>query len=378
MVYNIEISQKFQKMILLWDFIAHYFSRLKKLLFSFEGIIFLTFSISLALGIFLYFREDSELVIASSINEDSPKHGAIHIRSNSTWTHVIDSLYKGRWISNKKTFEDRLASKKMSTKAVTPGKYFVSSHMNIDTLITNIANGQNMALNRFTFNPSAPFWEVLKRADEALETSSLHIKFWMNNPQFLKLHGFTNENIKTIFIPNTYYLKWAMSPQDFLKRMLHESRLFWNENRVNKAAIIGLDTKEVYILASIIEKETLQQSEKSRMAGVYLKRIKTPGWKLEANPTLVYAVGDPNLTKLKPEHYELNTPYNTYKFKGLPPGPICVPSTQTIDAVLNAEKNDFWFFCAKPDLSGLHVFVKTLKEHKTNVNKYYVIKSLSQ
>lgn len=340
----------------------------------FEKIISVLALISVVLAFAIYFRPQKGEPGNSSGTEFDPsniRQGFFHVRSNATWANVVDSLYQGKWIQDKKAFEKKLLAKKAIGKAVVPGKYYINSQSNTDTIISHVLNGK-MVLNRFTFNPSTDYKEVLRRASNAIESSNYHIEFWMKNPQFLNAHGFNGENIRTIFMPNTYYLKWATPAQDFLKRMLHENRLFWDESRKAKAAKLGLSTKEAYILASIVEKETLQSDEKSRMAGVYLKRLKTKGWKLEANPTLVYALNIPGTKKLKPEHLSYDTPYNTFKYAGLPPGPICVPSQQTIDAVLNAEKNDFWFFCAKPDGSGYHTFEKNLKEHKANADKYHL------
>jgi UPF0755 protein len=151
--------------------------------------------------------------------------------------------------------------------------------------------------------------------------------------------------------------------------MIVEHKRFWNETRMQKAKDIRLTPRQVSILASIVDKETTKTSEMPRIAGVYLNRI-NKRWPLQADPTLVFALGDYNIRRVLDVHKNIDSPYNTYKFAGLPPGPICIPSIAAIDAVLNAEKHNYYYFCAKDDLSGYHVFAKNITEHNRNAEKY--------
>ena len=148
-----------------------------------------------------------------------------------------------------------------------------------------------------------------------------------------------------------------------------EYDIFWNETRLQKAQAKNLTPREVSILASIIDKETTKTSEMPTIAGVYLNRLRK-NWPLQADPTLVYALGDYNIRRVLDVHKNIDSPYNTYKYAGLPPGPICIPSIAAIDAVLNAENHKYFYFCAKDDLSGYHVFAKTITEHNRNAEKY--------
>ena len=152
--------------------------------------------------------------------------------------------------------------------------------------------------------------------------------------------------------------------------MKKEYDKYWNADRCDKAKTLGLTPIQVSTLASIVDKETNKTNEMSRIAGVYMNRLKS-GWLLQADPTLVFAVGDFGLKRVLNVHKEVESPYNTYKYPGLPPGPICIPSLASINAVLNTEKHNYYYFCAKDDLSGYHVFAKTLSEHNRNAEKYH-------
>jgi UPF0755 protein len=172
-----------------------------------------------------------------------------------------------------------------------------------------------------------------------------------------------------MFIPNTYQFFWNTDPKDFLNRMKREHDKFWTKERLEKAKKIGLTPEEVFTLASIVEKETLAKEEKPVIASVYLNRLKRD-MLLQADPTVVYAAKDFGIQRVLNKHLKIDSPYNTYKNKGLPPGPICMPDVGTIDSVLNAKDTDYLFFCAKPNGHGRHAFAKTNRQHVNNANRY--------
>jgi UPF0755 protein len=155
----------------------------------------------------------------------------------------------------------------------------------------------------------------------------------------------------------------------FIERMAKENEKFWNETRRKKCRKTGLTRQQASILASIIDKETSRNNEKPVIAGVYINRLRK-GWPLQADPTIIFAWNDYTIKRVLNKHTRINSPYNTYLFTGLPPGPICLPSIASIDAVLNYEQHDYMYFCAKDDLSGYHVFARTLPEHNSNAKKY--------
>jgi UPF0755 protein len=174
----------------------------------------------------------------------------------------------------------------------------------------------------------------------------------------------------TLFISNTYEVFWTTEPKDFLVRMKKEHDKFWSPERIAKAKKNNLTPEQAYTVASIVEKETLANQEKARIAGVYLNRYRD-GWKLEADPTVVYATKQFDLRRILKTHLAIDSPYNTYMYIGLPPGPIYLPSIKSIEAVLAPEQHKYMFFCAAPDNSGTHTFAETLAQHNANADLYH-------
>jgi UPF0755 protein len=190
-----------------------------------------------------------------------------------------------------------------------------------------------------------------------------------NDDLYLKQYGFNSENCIAMFIPNTYEFYWNTPAKKFMERMAREYKAFWNPSRKMKAKTIGLTQAQVAVLASIVEQETHRDDEKPIVAGVYLNRYKK-GWKLEADPTLVYALGNFTVQRVLNQYKEIDSPYNTYMYAGLPPGPICIPSISSIDAVLNYSKHEYFYFCARDDFSGYHCYAKTYTEHLVNAKRF--------
>jgi UPF0755 protein len=172
-----------------------------------------------------------------------------------------------------------------------------------------------------------------------------------------------------MFIPNTYHLYWNMTSEKLLKRFHHEYQSFWTSERREKANRMGLTPIQVSILASIVQAETIYDKEKPAIAGVYMNRL-NKNMRLQADPTVVYAVGDFTIQRVLKGHKEVDSPYNTYKYSGLPPGPINLPSITSIDAVLNYEHHDYLYFCAKEDFSGYHRFAVSFEDHLKNARLY--------
>ena len=222
---------------------------------------------------------------------------------------------------------------------------------------------------KFTFNNIRTLEQFCQCVDEQLEIDSTELLNTVVNNPHLKELGFNKYTIPTLFIPNTYELYWNINAEEFIEKMLKEYNRFWNEERLKKAENIKLSPVEVSVLASIVDKETTKVGEMPRIAGVYLNRL-NKNWLLQADPTLVFAHGDFEMKRVLDVHKEIESPYNTYKYVGLPPGPICLPSIAAIDAVLNAENHKYMYFCAKDDMSGYHVFARTMREHNINANKY--------
>ena len=188
--------------------------------------------------------------------------------------------------------------------------------------------------------------------------------------QIADQYGFTKENFPSMFLANTYELYWDTSEEQFMDRMKKEYDRFWTDERKMKAERLGLSTQDVITLASIVEEETKTKSELKTVAGLYLNRLER-GIALQADPTVKYAVGDFTLKRILNKHLEVDSPYNTYKYAGLPPGPIRIPELNVVEAVLNPGEHDYIYMCAKPDYSGEHAFAKTLAEHNRNADIYH-------
>ncbi|MBR0489460.1 MAG: endolytic transglycosylase MltG [Prevotella sp.] len=188
-------------------------------------------------------------------------------------------------------------------------------------------------------------------------------------------YGFTKETIPCMFIPNTYDLFWNTSITNFLDRMKKEYDRFWTSARKEKAKTIGLTPEEVTTLASIVEEETANDGEKPMVAGMYINRLNID-MLLQADPTVKFALKNFEAKRIYNSMLSADSPYNTYKYKGLPPGPIRIPSVVGIDAVLNHTHHDYLYMCAKEDFSGTHNFAKTFSEHQANAAKY--VKALNE
>ena len=202
-----------------------------------------------------------------------------------------------------------------------------------------------------------------------LMMDSTELAEFMSSSIYKSKIGYTVESFPSLFIPETYEVYWNIKPEDLMIRFMKERKAFWNETRRTKAEKIGLTPEEVATLASIVDEETNDNSEKPIVAGLYINRLKR-GMPLQADPTVKYALGDPTRKRILNKDLEVESPYNTYKHTGLPPGPIRIASKQGLESVLNYKEHDYLYMCAKEDFSGTHNFAKTLSEHNANAKKY--------
>jgi UPF0755 protein len=307
------------------------------------------------------------LMMRSNVFTPDGKEFSLFIPTGADFEQVKDSLYTHSLIGNQKQFE-ALASYKDCPDHVHPGRYVLRNGMSNNQLCNMLRGGLQTPV-KLTFNNMRNVNMLAGRVGEQIEADSVSIATYFNDMQNLSELGFTRQTIPALFLPNTYEFYWNTNVSQFAQKMKKEYDSFWNEDRRNKALAIGLTPVQVSTLASIVDKETNKTDEMARIAGVYLNRLKS-GWLLQADPTLVFAVGDFSLKRVLNVHKEVESPYNTYKYPGLPPGPICIPSLASINAVLNAEKHNYYYFCAKDDFSGYHVFAKTLTEHNRNAQRY--------
>ena len=292
----------------------------------------------------------------------------IFIESNSGFSDVISLLEKHNLLVDVNSFK-WVAEKKNYINNIKPGRYFIDRNMNNNDLINLLRSGRQSPV-KVTFNNVRTLNEVSSKLSQYLEADSAQINKVFIDKEFLSDNKFNKNNIISIFIPNTYEFYWNTSAADLRKRMMREYNSFWNKDRRKKASKLKLSFSEVSTLASIVEKEqNIRKDERPKIAGLYLNRI-YQGMKLESDPTLIFALKDFNINRVLNKDKKVNSPYNTYKYKGLPPGPICIPSINSIDAVLNAENHDYIFMCAKEDLSGYHYFATNYRQHLKNAKKY--------
>ena len=291
----------------------------------------------------------------------------IYIQDDDNFDDVKKQLYSKGLIIHRKNFE-WLAKYKKYPENIKSGRYTILNGMSNNELIGLLRSG-NQDPVKLKFNNIRLKEDLAERVAQQINIDKQELLAKLNDSNYTKSVGFTTETIKCMFLPNTYFINWNTNAEQFLSRMQYEYNQFWTEEKKAKAAAKNLTPVEVSILASIIDKETHQSDEKARIAGVYLNRLKS-GWRLQADPTLVYAIGDFNIKRVLNVYKEIDSPYNTYMYLGLPPGPICIPSLSSINAVLNAEDNNYFFFCARPDYSGYHNFAKFSKQHIKNANAY--------
>ena len=299
--------------------------------------------------------------IIFGLNIKSEKnYQAIYIPTDATYTQVLDTLKSHYIIKNMKVF-DWVAKKKNYPAHIKPGRYIPGKDLSYFGLIDHLRSGKQIPV-LITFSNVRTINQIAGKIGSDIEADSVHILNFLLNGSNYNSDGFKKENIISLFIPNTYELYWNTSAKELYTRMLKEYRKFWNKERLEKAKEKNLDPLEVAILASIIDDEVAKSDEKPRIAGVYLNRLKR-GIPLQACPTIKFALNDFTITRVLKKHLLVESPYNTYKHKGFPPGPIGCPTIEGIDAVLNAEKHDYLFFAAKADFSGFHNFSRTLSEH---------------
>lgn len=291
----------------------------------------------------------------------------IYIPDEASYEEAMDSIRANLQIRNIKILE-WIAEKKKYAKLVKPGKYVIDKPMSYNELI-NILRGGRQSPIRITFNNVRTINEIAGRVGGQIEADSADIVDFFSDPDNYSKDGFKPENVISVFIPDTYEFYWNTGAGKLYNRMLREYRKFWNRERLQKSEALNLTPVEVSTLASIVDEEVLKADEKPRIAGVYLNRLRR-GIPLQADPTIKFAIRNYNVKRILFKHLEVDSPYNTYKHAGLPPGPIGCPSISGIDAVLNAEKHDYLYFAAKADFSGYHNFSRTLSEHNRYANQY--------
>lgn len=294
----------------------------------------------------------------------------LEIPTGTTFPELVDLLERKLLLLDSETFLRAADLLEFQKEPVRTGRFAVRGGMNNQDLIDHLRDGKQAPVD-VTLTHGWLVEDVAAKAARFIEPDSAELMRAMRDTTLLHELGFDTTTLMAMFVPNTYELFWNTPPADFLRRMRKEYDRFWaRDERSQKAETQNLSPVEVYTLASILERETRHHPEKPRMAGVYLNRLRTSGWKLQADPTSVFARRDFTTRRVTQYHLRFDSPYNTYVYSGLPPGPISMAGIPSIDAVLNPEAHDYFFFVSRGDDSGAHNFSETLAGHKQNIKIY--------
>jgi peptidoglycan lytic transglycosylase G len=318
----------------------------------------------LVIGVFAAWR-----FFGSNTNFSGDKK-SFYIKTGSTFEDVVSGLKQDSILANPGSFA-WLAKKINYDNNIHPGKYVITSGASIYHVLRLLNSGRQTAVD-FIITKLRTKEDLAAKVGENFECDSATFMNLLNNTDSLSKYKLDSNTVMTAIIPNTYDIYWNTNPYKIFKKLYGGHQQFWNKDRKEKAHALGLTTGEVYTLSSIIEEESNAEQDKGNIASVYLNRLKK-GMRLEADPTIKFALHDFALKRIYKIHIDsaAHSPYNTYLNKGLPPGPICTPSSKTIDAVLNAPATDYLYFVAKPDDSGLSNFTGSFKQHQANAASYH-------
>jgi UPF0755 protein len=306
-------------------------------------------------------------VIVLRENVRADEEVRIFIPTGSSFDDLTDTLRSAGVLKSERNFiiTSRLKSYGRSVK---PGSYIIEPAMSNNNIVNMLRSGRQAPVN-VTFNNIRTLEELAGKIGGQIEADSAALSTFLADENNYAAEGFDRRTVISIFIPDTYQLYWSVDATGFYRRMLKEYLTFWNEERTAASKAIDLTPTEVSILASIVDEEASMNDEKPRIAGLYINRLRQ-GIPLQADPTVKFAVNDFTLRRILNRHLEVESPFNTYKFRGLPPGPIRCPSRSGLEAVLNAEKHEYIYMVARHDASGYHHFSRTLAEHNRYAAAY--------
>ncbi|MDR2467014.1 MAG: endolytic transglycosylase MltG [Prevotellaceae bacterium] len=324
--------------------------------------VYITVTYVMAYSLFIatkvYFGERIDLRAASK---------SLFIPSGATMEDVADSLVSARIAVGREKFLRYAALNGFVN--VKSGHYVVKRNSTYRQMISMLNQGRQTPVNLVISGNIRTKEKLAEIISGQLEADSSELVVLLNDSAFLAELGFDVSNGILLFMPDTYNVYWNRDARRLFRDMKNLYDRFWNASRTAKLEAAKLSREGAMILASLAMEETAKYGELSRIAGVFVNRLHR-GMLLQSDPTVKYAVGDFSLRRVLKSHTETDSPYNTYMYKGLPPGPICIPSRRIVDAVLDYEHHDYLYFCAKSDFSGSHVFAKTLQQHNQNASAY--------
>jgi UPF0755 protein len=332
---------------------------------------FITFFILLLLALIALFAVWFT-VFATELHTKDSKEMRVYVDKNENLDDFIANLEADSIVQKPQIFKFACRALGLKPTTILPaGCYPLYPGMTHLQLIQRVQRGEQVPV-RLTINYMRLPEQFASKVSNQLMIDSTEIMDFITDKEKMAEFGYAPEHLFALVVRNTYEVWWTISVESLMKRLKKENDVFWNaNNRLAKAEKLGLTIPEVITLASIVEEETNYQPEKSRVAGLYLNRLRK-GIRLQSDPTVKFALKDFQLNQILFKHLRVDDPYNTYMYAGLPPGPIRLPSVATIDAVLNAEKHNYIYMCAHPDFNGTHNFAVTLAEHNRNAAKYHV------
>lgn len=299
-------------------------------------------------------------------NTRNTSNEQIVVPRNATYAQLLDTLRTHDLLENEATF--KIVVKALRFRTMRMGKYSIEPDINNYKLVRLLRAGQHYPV-KFSFNNIRTIEQLIEKIGDKFFFEPEELDALLCDTIFLAKHGFNKFTIPALFIPNSYEIYYDISAEGFFEKMLGQYQQFWNDTRTKQAEEIGLTPIEVSTLASIVEEENFRPAEKAIIAGLYINRL-NKGMLLQSDPTVKFAIGDFTRKRILNEDLKIDNPYNTYKYKGLPPGPIRIPESSTIDSVLHYSHHNYLFMCAKEDLSGYHNFTQSAAQHAQNAARY--------
>lgn len=324
------------------------------------------FILSAALLIAIFIYAGYRVLFADNTTSNS---GYLYLKESTNFDIVADSLSSKSYVKSINNLKIAARLEK-SGPAVKPGRYRIKPGMNNRELIRMFKLGLQTPLNLTISGNIRTMERLAAIISSKISSDSSEVLNVLTNSKLIDSLGFNKFTFPGMFIQNTYEIYWTTKPEEIVLRLKKEYDKFWNDSRKERAQQIGLTPIEVITLASIVAMEGNIKDEHPVIAGVYINRIKN-GIPLQADPTIKFALNDPALKRILYKHLEVESPYNTYKNRGLPPGPIVIPAPSVIDSVLNYKKHKYLYFCARPTLDGSHSFAETQSEHNRNARAYH-------
>lgn len=291
----------------------------------------------------------------------------IYITPEDNSTTIINKINNAAHPASAKGFE-MLAKHNNFDSRKRSGKFAINNGESMYDIYRRIVSNEQTPV-KLTVPSTRTVQQLVGVLSRQLMMDSLELSEFTRHKIYLSRIGYNEKTLPSLFIPDTYEVYWNIKPERLMIKFMEEHTRFWNKSRLAKANELGLTPEQVATLASIVDEETNNNEEKPIVAGLYLNRLKK-GMPLQADPTVKFALGDPTRRRILNKDLEVESPYNTYKYKGLPPGPIRIPTKQALESVLNYNKHDYIYMCAKEDFSGQHNFAKTLSEHNANAQRY--------